>query len=143
MFSTTKGGVVPLSDIRVGEHWQLKHGGDRLVQIERVLLKEGMVQFDWVDSSREHFGEMDWLTFQDLYRYVAPRENISQFCEIGACDQDPMVCMGHYEEEIHRADAMTVKVQAASLLLRSLLTRLEREGIDNADMLAARQWLAR
>lgn len=62
-------------------------------------------------------------------------------CVMEGCDQEPQYCVGHFEEEMRVALVANSAVQGASLIIRALLTRLEREGLDNADMAAARDWL--
>jgi hypothetical protein len=62
-------------------------------------------------------------------------------CVMEDCDQAAIYCQGHFDQERHHADKLNTKVQDASLIIRALLTRLEREGIHNADMLAAQEWL--
>lgn len=64
----------------------------------------------------------------------------TDFCVMEDCDQEPEYCRGHFEAEDKRANQMNNRVQEAGLLLRNLLTHLERAGVHNADVDAARRW---
>ena len=62
-------------------------------------------------------------------------------CIYEFCDQMPLYCEGHYQEMCSIANRQNDVIQSAGLIIRALLIRLEREGISNADMAAARDWL--
>jgi len=63
------------------------------------------------------------------------------FCAMNDCDQEPLYCRGHYEEECKREERSNLVAQTAAVHVLVLLRHLERLGVENVDVEAARKWL--